>query len=148
MSDTKLRRKKTFCGILPNFPDETAVPGRMRINTDGHKEAMKHFYDRKGTVTDFRNAYVIGDGDFGASVHGTPDNYTYHIAKNDLWWDDYEADPPCWLPDGMEKLRERILAGDPTIKQDVAAAVIGAEHDRFYGIADFDVIFDREARIT
>ena len=128
MSDTKLRRKKTFCGILPNFPDETAVPGRMRINTDGHKEAIKHFYDRKGTVTDFRNAYVIGDGDFGASVHGTPDNYTYHIAKNDLWWDDYEADPPCWLPDGMARLRERILAGDHTVKQDIAAAANNRNH--------------------
>ena len=128
MSENKLKRKKAFCGILPNLPDETAVPGRMRINTDGLKEASKHFYDRKGTVTDFRNAYVIGCGDFGASVHGTPVNYTYHIAKNDLWWDDYDADPPCWLPGGMDKLRQRIIEGDPTLKQDVFATANNRNH--------------------
>jgi hypothetical protein len=29
----------------------------------------------------------IGNGDFGAAVHGYPDNLTFHIGKNDLWWD-------------------------------------------------------------
>lgn len=119
MSNNKLVRKKTFCGILPNLPDETMVPGRMRINTDGRKEAEKHFYHRNSTVSDFRYAYILGSGDFGASVHGTPDNYTYHLAKNDLWWDDYEQDPPCYYPEGLEDLRKRIIAGDSLLKQDV-----------------------------
>ncbi len=128
MSDTKLKRKKTFCGILPNLPDETAVPGRMRINTDGLKEANKHFYERKGTVTDFRKAYIIGAGDFGASVHGTPDNYVYHIAKNDLWWDDFDADPPCYIEGGMDELRRRICEGDTSLKQDVFIAANNRNH--------------------
>lgn len=122
MKASKLTRKKTFCGILPNLPDETMVPGRMRINTDGRKEAEKHFYHRKGTVTDFRYAYILGSGDFGASVHGTPDNYIYHIAKNDLWWDDYDQEPPCYYPGGIEELRKRITEGDSLLKQDVFVA--------------------------
>ena len=115
-------RKKPLTGILPHMPDETMTPGRMRINTDGEKEAKKHVYERMGTVPDFRRAYVIGAGDLGAAIHGTPDNYTYHICKNDLWWDDFDSDPPCYLPGGLEELRERIVAGDPTLKQDVFAA--------------------------
>ncbi len=116
------QRKKPLSGILPHLPDETMTPGRMRINTDGEKEAAKHAYERDRTVPDFRRAYIVGAGDLGASVHGTPDNYTYHICKNDLWWDDFDSDPPCYLPGGMAKLRERIAAGDPTLKQDVYAA--------------------------
>ncbi len=119
MKNDKLSRKKTFCGILPNLPDETMIPGRMRINTDGRIEAEKHFYHRNSTVSDFRYAYIIGSGDFGASVHGTPDNYTYHIAKNDLWWDDFEQKPPCYYPEGIEDLRKRIVEGDSLLKQDV-----------------------------
>ena len=118
----KLKRKKPLSGLLPDLPDETMTPGRMRIATTGAKEAEKHVYTRPGTVTDFRRAYIIGGGDFGASVHGTPDNYVYHICKNDLWWDDFDSDPPCYLPGGLEELRRRILEGDPTLKQDVYAA--------------------------
>ena len=90
MSGNRLRRRKPDCGILPDLPDQTMTPGRMRVDTDGYKEAKKHAYERQGTVTDFRRAYMIGGGDFGAAVHGTPDNYIYHIAKNDLWWDYYD----------------------------------------------------------
>ena len=122
MENKKLRRKKPFCGLLPDLPDETMTPGRMRVATTGAKEAEKHVYERRGTVTDFRRAYIIGGGDIGAAVHGTPDNYVYHICKNDLWWDDYDSDPPCYLPGGLRELRRRILEGDPTLKQDVYAA--------------------------
>ena len=55
-------------------------------------------------------------------MHGTPDNYIYHICKNDLWWDDFDSDPPCYFPGGIEELRERVAAGDPTVKQDIYAA--------------------------
>ena len=122
MGNKKSIRKKPFCGLLPHLPDETMVPGRMRIASAGVKEAQKHVYERRGTVTDFRRAYIIGGGDIGAAVHGTPDNYIYHICKNDLWWDDFDADPPCYLPGGLNELRRRILEGDPTLKQDVYAA--------------------------
>ncbi len=119
MNNAKLKRKKTFCGILPNLPDETMIPGRMRINTDGRKEAEKHSYYRNGTVSDFRYAYILGSGDFGASVHGTPDNYSYHIAKNDLWWDDFDQNPPCYHTGGIEDIRKRAINGDSLLKQDV-----------------------------
>ena len=122
MDDNRLKRRKPFCGLLPHLPDETMTPGRMRIDTDGAKEAAKHVYERRGTAQDFRRAYIVGGGDMGAAVHGTPDNYTYHICKNDLWWDDFDSDPPCYLPGGIEELRERIAAGDPALKQDLYAA--------------------------
>ena len=125
----KMKRKKPLCGLLPTMPDETLRPGRMRIAADGEKEARKHVYAREGTVNDFRRAYIVGNGDFGAAVHGKPDDYTYHIAKNDLWWDDYDADPPCYLPGGVDRLRKRILEGDPTLKQDVFAAANHRNND-------------------
>ena len=84
MKEEKMYRKKPFSGILPHLPDETMMPGRMRIDTNGKKEAEKHFYERHGTAYDFRRAYIVGNGDIGAAIHGTPDNYTYHICKNDL----------------------------------------------------------------
>ena len=117
-----MRRKKPFSGLLPHLPDETMTPGRMRIATDGKKEAEKHVYERRGTPQDFRRAYIVGGGDMGAAIHGTPDNYTYHICKNDLWWDDFDSDPPCYLPGGIAALRERVAAGDPTVKQEIYAA--------------------------
>lgn len=122
MKEEKMYRKKPFSGILPHLPDETMMPGRMRIDTNGKKEAEKHFYERQGTAYDFRRAYIVGNGDIGAAIHGTPDNYTYHICKNDLWWDDFDSDPPCYLPGGIEELRQRVKAGDPTVKQDIYAA--------------------------
>ena len=117
-----MRRKNPGCGILPHLPNETMTPGRMRIDTDGEKEAKKHVYTRRGTAQDFRRAYIVGGGDLGAAVHGTPDNYTYHICKNDLWWDDFDSDPPCYLPGGIEEVRRRAAAGDVTLKQDINAA--------------------------
>ena len=122
METKRLCRKKPFSGILPHLPDETMAPGRMRIATDGAKEAAKHVYERRGTAADFRRAYITGGGDLGAAIHGAPDCYTYHICKNDLWWDDFDADPPCYLPGGVEELRRRAAAGDPTVKQDIYAA--------------------------
>ena len=122
MSEQRKCRKNINTGLLPRLPDEVMVPGRMRIATDGEKEAAKHVYERKGTVPDFRRAYIIGSGDIGAAVHGTPDNYTYHICKNDLWWDDFDSDPPCYIEGGIDELRRRITEGDPTLKQDIFAA--------------------------
>ena len=122
MTEKRLRRRKPFTGILPHMPDETMAPGRMRIRTDGEKEAAKHVYERNGTASDFRRAYIVGGGDLGAAVHGTPDNYTYHICKNDVWWDDFDSDPPCYLPGGFEEVRRRAAEGDPTLKQDIFAA--------------------------
>ena len=122
MDQKRLQRKKPFCGMLPHLPDETMTPGRMRIDTDGKKEAAKHVYERQGTAQDFRRAYIVGGGDMGAAIHGTPDNYTYHICKNDLWWDDFDSDPPCYFPGGIRELRERVAAGDPTVKQEICAA--------------------------
>ncbi|MBO4893790.1 MAG: glycoside hydrolase N-terminal domain-containing protein [Clostridia bacterium] len=122
MPSDRLSRKSPISGLLDRIPDEVITPGRMRINTSGEKEAAKHAYSRTGTAQDFRRAYIIGSGDIGAAVHGTPDNYTYHICKNDLWWDDFDSDPPCYIEGGIDELRRRISEGDPTLKQDIFAA--------------------------
>ena len=117
-----MHRKDPGAGILPHLPNETMTPGRMRIAANGDTEAAKHAYARRGTVPDFRRAYIIGSGDIGAAIHGTPDNYTYHICKNDLWWDDFDSDPPCYLDGGIEEVRRRACEGDPMLKQDINAA--------------------------
>ena len=74
-------RKDPCSGLLPNMPNETMIQGRMRISTNGRAEAEKHKFIRKGTGSDFRSGLPIGNGDFGASMHGMPDNLTFNIAK-------------------------------------------------------------------
>ena len=115
-------RKDTGCGLLPNMPCETMAPGRMRIETNGKAEASKHIIRRKGTAADFRSGMPIGNGDFGASMHGMPDNLTFNIAKNDLWWDDYDAPQPCYPDGGIEALRKKVADGDASIKLDMFRA--------------------------
>ena len=101
-------RKDTGRGLLPNMPCETMMPGRMRIKTSGKDEAAKHIIRRSGTAVDFRSGMPIGNGDFGASMHGTPDNLTFNIAQNDLWWDDYDAPEPCYPDGGIEAIRKKL----------------------------------------
>ncbi|MCQ2485639.1 MAG: glycoside hydrolase N-terminal domain-containing protein [Clostridia bacterium] len=115
-------RKDPCCGLLPNMPNETMQPDRMRINTNGKAEAAKHSFVRKGTARDFRSGMPIGNGDFGASMHGLPDNLTFNIAKNDLWWDDFEAPEPCYPDGGIENVRKKVSDGDETIKLDMFEA--------------------------
>lgn len=119
--DKKIR-KDPYTGLLPNMPNETMVRGRMRINTNGVAEAAKHKFIRKGTAADFRSGMPIGNGDFGASMHGMPDNLTFNIAKNDLWWDDYDAPRPCYPDGGIENVRKKVSAGDGSIKLDMFEA--------------------------
>lgn len=116
------KKRKPFSGILPNLPDETMTPGRMRIKTDGCEEAKRHIIERDGSSVDFRSGMPIGNGDFGAMIHGYPDNYTFHIAKNDVWWDDFDSDPPCYVDYGIEGVRKKALAGDNDLKLDIFEA--------------------------
>ncbi|MCQ2463770.1 MAG: glycoside hydrolase N-terminal domain-containing protein [Clostridia bacterium] len=115
-------RKDACCGLLPHMPGETMVPGRMRINTNGKNEAKKHTFTRKGTARDFRSGMPVGNGDFGAVMHGLPDNLTFNIAKNDLWWDDYDAPQPCYPDGGIENVRKKAASGDYSIKLDMFEA--------------------------
>lgn len=115
-------RKDPYIGLLPNMPNETMIQGRMRISTNGRAEAAKHTFRRKGTAVDFRSGMPIGNGDFGASMHGMPDNLTFNIAKNDLWWDDFDAPEPCYPDGGIENIRKKVSSGDGSIKLDMFEA--------------------------
>lgn len=119
--DRKIR-KDPGSGMLPQLPNETMMTGRMRINTDGRREAEKYTFRRNGTAADFRSGMPVGNGDFGASMHGMPDNLTFNIAKNDLWWDDYDAPLPCYPDGGIKSLREKVIGGDPSVKLDMFEA--------------------------
>ncbi len=118
----KKMRKDPCSGLLPNMPNETMVSDRMRIRTNGRAEAAKHNFKRNGTAADFRSGLPIGNGDFGASMHGLPDNLTFNIAKNDLWWDDYDAPEPCYPDGGIENVRKKVSEGDESIKLDMFEA--------------------------
>ena len=115
-------RKDPCSGILPNMPNETMHTDRMRIRTSGKAEAKKHTFKRSGTAVDFRAGLPIGNGDFGASMHGMPDNLTFNIAKNDLWWDDYDPPVPYYPDGGIENVRKKASSGDETIKLDMFKA--------------------------
>lgn len=115
-------RKDPCSGLLPSMPNETMEAGRMRISTSGRAEAKKHIFRRSGTAADFRSGMPIGNGDFGASMHGMPDNLTFNIAKNDLWWDDYDAPVPCYPDGGIENIRKKAMAGDESVKLDMFEA--------------------------
>lgn len=115
-------RKDPCSGILPSMPNETMIGERMRIRTDGRREAEKYTFRRDGTAADFRSGMPIGNGDFGASMHGAPDNLTFNIAKNDLWWDDYDAPLPCYPCGGIKQMREKVIAGDTSVKLDMYEA--------------------------
>lgn len=123
----KIERKSPDRGILPRIHDETP-PEYVRIITSGSAEAEKYSYIRKGTAPDFKTAFPLGDGDFGAAVHGYPDNYTYNIGKNDLWWDDYDSAPDCYLPGGIAEIRKRLAEGDTGLKNDIFAAANRKNH--------------------
>lgn len=116
---SKIQRAKPEKGMLPHLPDETMNLGRMKIRTSGKEEAGKYFWERNGSDYDPKKALPIGGGDIGAAVHGYPDNYTLNIAKNDLWWNDFDNPVPCYYKGGIKELRERILSGDPELKLDL-----------------------------
>ena len=71
-----------------------------------------------GSVFDWRKALPIGNGDFGAAIHGYPDNYTFHIAKNDVWWDNLSGPDP-YPSMSFAELRKRVAAGDASVKHDI-----------------------------
>ena len=114
--ENKMKRAKPGCGLLPHLPDETCDPKRMRIKTDGAKEAGKHTFTRRGTGADYRAGLTIGNGDFGASMYGLNDNITFTIAKNDLYWNDYDAPVPCYPDGGIKAVREGVKNGDIGVK--------------------------------
>lgn len=118
MSKNLKKRTSPLRGMLPHLPDETMVPDRMRIRTSGHKEMARHAYTRDHATVDFRNGFPIGNGDMGCIVHGAPTSMHFIIGKNDLWWDDYEAPTPVYLPGGIADVRARAEAGEVSLRMD------------------------------
>ncbi len=116
------KRNSPLRGMLPHLPDETMDPNRMRIHTLGRNEMARHAYTRDHSTLDYRNGFPIGNGDFGCTVHGAPTSMHFIFGKNDLWWDDYEAPVPCYLPGGIAEVRERVAAGDVSLRMDLMKA--------------------------
>ena len=73
-------------GLISRLPDEVMPDTYLRFKVDPVKRAESQSFHRDRTVPDWRQAMPIGNGDFWAAVHGYPDNLTFHIGKNDLWW--------------------------------------------------------------
>ena len=105
-------------GLLSTLPDEAMSDNFLRVQCDPVWRCGTNNFERPGSVHDWRKALPIGNGDFGAAIHGYPDNYTFHIAKNDVWWDNIDGlDPYPTMP--FSELRARVAAGDPAVKQDI-----------------------------
>jgi len=110
-------------GLLSELPEEVMSDRWLRVKCDPVWRCGTNNFEREGSVLDWRKALPIGNGDIGAAVHGYPDNYTFHIAKNDVWWDNVEGMDP--YPDmGLAELRERVAAGDPGVKHDIRCSTV------------------------
>ena len=116
------KRSSPMRGLLPHLPDETMDPTRMRIRTRGRNEMSRQAYTRDHTAWDFKNGLPIGNGDIGCMIRGAPSAMHFSIGKNDLWWDDYESPVPCFLPGGIGEVRERVAAGDASLRMDLMKA--------------------------
>ena len=98
-------------GLLDKLPDETMSDAHMRIKMVPLKKVKSHAFSRSQTVPDWRQAMPIGNGDFGAAVHGYPDNLTFHIGKTDIWWDNKDSGR-AFPPFDFAECRKRLEAGD------------------------------------
>jgi len=119
-------------GLLNRLPDEVMPDKYMRFKVDPIKRVQSHAFTRKRSVLDWRKAMPIGNGDMGATVHGYPDNLTWHIGKNDVWWNNtalpHENVYPCM---NLEEIRRRVRSGDKTVGRTIRAAL--NKRDAAYG---------------
>ena len=124
MADKKQQPSKTLRyaqpnrGMLTELPEETMADRHLRVQCDPVWRCGTNNFEREGSVLDWRKALPIGNGDFGAAIHGYPDNYTFHIAKNDVWWDNLPGPDP-YPSMNLAELRRRVAAGDPSVKHDI-----------------------------
>ncbi len=113
-----LRYAQPNRGQLTELPEETMPDRHLRVTCDPVRRCGANNFEREGSVLDWRKALPIGNGDVGAAIHGYPDNYTFHIAKNDVWWDNLPGVDP-YPAMNLEELRRRVAAGDPGVKHDI-----------------------------
>ena len=105
-------------GLLTNLPEEVMTERQLRVKCDPVGRCGTNNFEREGSVLDWRKGLPIGNGDFGAAIHGYPDNYCFHIAKNDVWWANVEGIDP-YPTMSFAELRERVAAGDASVKHDI-----------------------------
>ena len=107
-------------GVLGRIPDEIMPDNYMRRRIDVMEQVRGYSFERKGSVFDWRNAMPIGNGDIGAVVHGYPDNLTWRISKNDVWWNNI---PPehneVYPPINLQEIRRRIREGDSSVRDSI-----------------------------
>lgn len=107
-------------GVLGVIPDEVMPDTYMRHRINVLERVRSHAFTRNGSVLDWRKAMPIGNGDFGASVHGYPDNLTWHISKNDVWWNNLPPSHQEVYPSmNLEEIRRRIISGDSSTRESI-----------------------------
>ncbi len=114
----RLRYAQPNRGLLAELPEERMSDRHLRVRCDPVWRCGTNNFEREGSVLDWRKGLPIGNGDIGAAIHGYPDNYTFHIAKNDVWWDNLPGVDP-YPSMGFAELRQRVAAGDPAVKHDI-----------------------------
>ena len=111
-------------GLLKRLPDEVMPETYLRFKVDPLQRVRSHAFERKRSVLDWRKAMPIGNGDMGASVHGYPDNLTWHIGKNDVWWNNMPPDHEEVYPFmNLEEIRRRVHSGDKSVGQEIRNAL-------------------------
>lgn len=111
-----------YRGLLSVLPEDVMPDRRLRVKCDAVARCGRNNFEREGSVLDWRKGLPIGNGDIGAAIHGYPDNYTFHIAKNDVWWDDTDDGDNPFPAIPFSELRQRIASGDPGVKHAIRTA--------------------------
>ena len=107
-------------GVLGEMPDEVMPDTYLRRRFNVLERVRSHAFERKRSVLDWRKAMPIGNGDFGASVRGYPDNLTWHISKNDVWWNNLPpAHEEVYPSMNLEEIRRRVRGGDSSIRKSI-----------------------------
>ncbi len=103
-------------GLLDELPEQVMTSRFLRVKCDPVRRCGSNNLERPGSTLDWRKALPIGNGDIGAAIMGYPDNYTLHIAKNDVWWDNVPLPDPYPEDLTLADIRRRVSGGDVSVR--------------------------------
>ena len=86
-----------------------------RSSTERLYEALaRHSPVSREPAAAFRDGDLLGNGDIGASVYGSPERFSFSLAKNDLWDTRIEGNKSNLPQGGLARVKELLKKGDRT----------------------------------
>jgi len=83
-----------------------------RSSTERLYEALaRHSPVSREPAAAFRDGDLLGNGDIGASVYGSPERFSFSLAKNDLWDTRIEGNKSNLPQGGLARVKELLKKG-------------------------------------